>query len=145
MMYSTYKLKQGNNIQPRHTPFRMWNQSVVPCPVLTVASWPAYRFLRRRVRWSGIPISLRIFHSLLWSTHIFGIVNKAKVDIFLELSCWERLKAKGEGGSRRCDGLDSITDPTDMSLSKLQKIAEDRGAWCAAVHGVTESQTWLRD
>ena len=34
----------------------MWNQSVVPCPVLTVASWPAYRFLKRQVRWSGIPI-----------------------------------------------------------------------------------------
>ena len=34
----------------------------------TVASWPAYRFLRRQVRWSNIPISLRIFHSLLWST-----------------------------------------------------------------------------
>ena len=34
----------------------------------SVASWPAYRFLRRQVRWSGIPISLRIFHSLLWST-----------------------------------------------------------------------------
>ena len=30
-----------------------------------VASWPAYKFLRRQVRWSGIPISLRIFHSLL--------------------------------------------------------------------------------
>ena len=38
------------------------------CPVLTVASWPAYRFLKRQVRWSGIPISFRIFHSLLWST-----------------------------------------------------------------------------
>ena len=37
-------------------------------PVLTVASWPAYIFLRRQVRWSGIPISLRIFHSSLWST-----------------------------------------------------------------------------
>jgi len=33
-----------------------------------VASWPTYRFLRRQVRWSGIPISLRIFHSLLWFT-----------------------------------------------------------------------------
>ena len=58
MMYSSYKL-------PWRTPFPIWNQSVVPCPVLTVASWPAYRFLRRQVRWSGIPISLRIFHSLL--------------------------------------------------------------------------------
>ena len=69
MMYSAYKLnKQGDNIQPWHTPFPIWNQSVVPCPVLTLASWPAYRFLGKQVRWSGIPISLRIFHSLLWST-----------------------------------------------------------------------------
>ena len=68
-MYSAYKLnKQGDNIQPWHTPFSIWNQSVVPCPVLTVTSWPAYRFLKRQVRWSGIPISFRIFHSLLWST-----------------------------------------------------------------------------
>ena len=50
-MYSAYRLnKQGDNIQPWHTAFPMWNQSVVPCPVLTVVSWPAYRFLRRKVR-----------------------------------------------------------------------------------------------
>ena len=43
MMYSAYKLnKQGDNIQPWRIPFPIWNQSVVPCPVLTVASWPAY-------------------------------------------------------------------------------------------------------
>ena len=64
MMYSAHKLnKQGDNIQPWHTPFPIWNQSVVPCLVLTLASWPAYRFLKRQVRWSGIPISLRIFQS----------------------------------------------------------------------------------
>ena len=39
MIYSAYKLnKQGDNIQPQHAPFPIWNQSVVPCPVLTVAS-----------------------------------------------------------------------------------------------------------
>ena len=69
MLYSAYTLnKQGDNIQPWHTPFLIWNQSVVPCPVLTFASWPAYRFLRRQIWWSGISISFRIFHSLLWST-----------------------------------------------------------------------------
>ena len=58
MMYSAYKLnKQGDNIQPWCTPFPIWNQSVVPCQVPAVASWAAYRFLRRQVRWSGIPIS----------------------------------------------------------------------------------------
>ena len=41
MMYLVYKLnKQGDNIQPWRTPFPIWNQSIVPCPVLTVASWP---------------------------------------------------------------------------------------------------------
>ena len=69
MMYFAYKLnKQGDNIQPWSTPFLIWNQSVFPCKVLTVASWPEYRFPRRQVTWSGTPISWRIFHSLLWST-----------------------------------------------------------------------------
>ena len=56
MMYSVYKLnKQGDNIQHWHTLFLIWNQSVVPCLVLTVASWLAYRFLRRWVRLSIFP------------------------------------------------------------------------------------------
>ena len=38
---------KGDNMQPWCTPFMIWNQSVVPCPVLTVASWPAYRLLKR--------------------------------------------------------------------------------------------------
>ena len=69
MTYSAYKLnKQGDNIQPWQSPFPIWKQSVVPCPVLTVASWAAYKFLKRQIKWSGIPISFRIFHNLLWST-----------------------------------------------------------------------------
>ena len=69
MMYSAFKVNNhGDNIQMWCTPFPIWNQSVVSCPILTVTSWPAYRFLRGQIRWSGIPISLRIFHSLLWST-----------------------------------------------------------------------------
>ena len=58
MMYFAYKLtKQGDNIQPWHTSFPILNQSAVSCSVLTVASWPAYRFLGRQVRWSGVPFS----------------------------------------------------------------------------------------
>ena len=69
MMKSAYKLnRQGDNIQPWCAPFLIWTQSVVPCPVLTVASWPAYRFLRRQVRWSGIPISLIIFQFIVIHT-----------------------------------------------------------------------------
>ena len=37
--------------------------------------------------------------------------------------------------------LDGITDLIDMSLSKLQELVMDRGAWCAVIHGVSKSQT----
>ena len=54
MMYSAYTLnKQGDNIQPWPTPFSIWNQSVVPWPVLTVAFWLAHRILRRQVSGLG--------------------------------------------------------------------------------------------
>ena len=67
--------------------------TVVPCPVLTVASWPAYRFLKRQVRLGGE----------VWDSHLsqnfpqylvihtvkgFGIVNKAEINVFLKLSCF---------------------------------------------------------
>ena len=66
MMYSVYKLnKQGDNIQPWRTPFPIWNQPVVPCLGLTIASSPAYRCLMMQVRWFGIPISFKNFPQLV--------------------------------------------------------------------------------
>ena len=70
--------------------FPIWSQSVVPYPFLTVASWPAYRFLRRQVRCSGIHISLKNFLQsvVIYTVKGFGIVNKAEIDVFLSLSCF---------------------------------------------------------
>ena len=90
-MYSAYKLnKQGDNIPSWCTLFPIWRQSIVPHLVLTVASWLAYKFLRRQVRWSGISIFLRIFHSffVIHTVKGFSVVNEAEVDVFLELSCF---------------------------------------------------------
>jgi len=66
VFHSSWKLsKQDGSIQPCCTPFLILNRPFVPCPVLTVASWSAYRFLRRQVRWSGIPISLTTIYKQL--------------------------------------------------------------------------------
>ena len=75
IMFSACNLnKQGDNIQPCYTPLPILNQSVFPCKVLTVASWPTFKFFRRQVSWPGILISLRIYHSLLWSTQSKALV-----------------------------------------------------------------------
>ena len=77
-MYSAYKLnKQGNNIQPWRTPFPMWNQSIVPCSVLT---W----FSGGRLGGVVFPSLEEFYTSLLWSTQSKALAV-SKADIFLEL------------------------------------------------------------
>ena len=69
MMHSAYKLnKQGDNIQPWCTPIIICNQFIVPCPVLTVAFWPAYRFFRRQVSGLVFP-SLEEFFTVCYDPH----------------------------------------------------------------------------
>ena len=56
-----------------------------------------------------------------------------------------KIEGRRRRGWQRMGQLDSIADTMDMSLSELWELVMDREAWCAALHGVTKTWTWLRD
>ena len=65
------------------------SQSIVPCPVLTVVSWPASRFLRRQVRWSGTHLFKNFPQFVVIHTvKSFSIVSDTEVYVFLQFSCF---------------------------------------------------------
>ena len=90
-MYSAQKLnEQGDNIQPWRTPFPIWNQSVVPYLVLTIASWPAEQISQEegKVICYSHPFQNFPQFIVIHTVKAFGIVIKAEIDVFMELSCF---------------------------------------------------------